>query len=75
MPRDTRLLIANKLEHVQQKCACSPLSENRFSPTSVAVNAYALEQLKLHTFRKRQYRFDALFLNQVYHGSKLCPSI
>jgi hypothetical protein len=34
-----------------------------------------LEQLKLHTLRKRRYHLDALFLTQVYRGSKFCPSV
>jgi hypothetical protein len=35
----------------------------------------ALEQLKLHTLHKRRYHLDALFLTQVYRGSKFCPSV
>jgi hypothetical protein len=35
----------------------------------------ALDQLKLHTLHKRSYHLDALFLTQVYRGSKFCPSV
>jgi hypothetical protein len=39
------------------------------------LNTTALEHLKLHTLRKRRYHLDALFLIQVYLGSKFCPSV
>jgi hypothetical protein len=32
-------------------------------------------KLKLHTLRTRRDRLDALFLLQVYFGSKFCPSV
>jgi hypothetical protein len=35
----------------------------------------ALDHLKLHTLRKRRDHLDALFLIQVYLGSKLWPSV
>jgi hypothetical protein len=35
----------------------------------------ALEYLKLHTLGKRRNHLDALFLIQVYLGSKFCPSV
>jgi hypothetical protein len=37
--------------------------------------ANALEYLKLHSLRIRRHQLDALFLIQVYLGSKLCPSV
>jgi hypothetical protein len=32
-------------------------------------------ELNLHTLRMRRHRLDAVFLTQVYSGSKFCPSI
>jgi hypothetical protein len=37
--------------------------------------AYALQQLKFHTLRKSKYRLDALFLIQIYLGSKCYHSV
>jgi hypothetical protein len=62
---------ANKLERIQQKFAA--LCYNRFLPHYTYSNA--LVHLKLHTLRKRRYQLDALFLIQVYLGSKLSPSV
>jgi hypothetical protein len=61
------------LERIQQKFA--HLCYNRFRPHVHYSYANALEYLKLHTLRKRRYHLDALFLIQVYLGSKLCPSV
>jgi hypothetical protein len=35
----------------------------------------SIELQKFHTLRKRRYHLDALFLIQVYLGSKFCPSV
>jgi hypothetical protein len=64
---------ANKLERTQQKFAT--LCLNRFFPQVDFSYVLALEQLKLHTLHKRRCRLDALFLTQVYRGSKFCPSV
>jgi hypothetical protein len=45
---------------------------NCFFPQVHYSYALALEQLKLHTLHKRGYHLDALFLIQVYCGSKFC---
>jgi hypothetical protein len=62
----------NKLERIQQKFAAL---YNRFLPHVHYIYSNALEYLKLHTLRKRRYHLDALFLIQVYLGSKFCPSV
>jgi hypothetical protein len=64
---------ANKLERIQQKFAA--LCFNRFFPQFDYIYALALEQLKLHTLQRRGHHPDALFLTQVYRGSKFCPSV
>jgi hypothetical protein len=64
---------ANKLERIQQKFAA--LCYNSFLPQVHYTYSNALECLKLHTLRKRRYHLDALFLIQVYLGSKFCPSV
>jgi hypothetical protein len=64
---------ANKLERIQQKFAA--LCYYRFLPQVYYTYANALEYLKLQTLRKRRYHLDALFLIQVYLGSKFCPSV
>jgi hypothetical protein len=64
---------ANKLERIQQKFAA--LCINRFFPEVDYDYDLALEQLRLHTLHKRRYHLDALFLTQVYRGSKFCPSV
>jgi hypothetical protein len=49
-------------------------SQRRFFPEVDYSYDLALDQLKLHTLHKRRYHLDALFLTQVYRGSKFCPS-
>jgi hypothetical protein len=58
---------AKKLERIQQKFAA--LCLKRFFQVDYSYDL-ALDQLKLHTLHKRRYRLDALFLTQVYRGSK-----
>jgi hypothetical protein len=62
---------ANKLERIQQKFAA--LCFNRFSFHVHYSYAYILEQLELHTLRKRRYHIDAPFPFLVYRVSKYCP--
>jgi hypothetical protein len=64
---------ANKLERIQQKFAA--LCLDRFFPQADYGYDLALEQLKLYTLRKRRYHLGAIFLTQVYRGSKYCPSV
>jgi hypothetical protein len=64
---------AKKLERIQQKFAA--LCLKRFFPQVDYSYDLALEQLKLHTLHKRRYHLDALFLTQVYRGSKFCLSV
>jgi hypothetical protein len=64
---------ANKLERIQQKFAA--LRYNCFLPHVHYSYANALEYLKLHTLRKRRIHLDTLFLIQVYHDLKYCPSL
>jgi hypothetical protein len=64
---------AKKLERIQHKFAA--LCLKRVVPQVDYSYDLALEQLKLHTLRKRRYHFDALFLTQLYRGSKFCPSV
>jgi hypothetical protein len=64
---------ANKLERIQQRFAA--LCFNRFFPQVPYNYSLASEELKLHTLRKRSHHLDALFLIQVYFGSKCCPSV
>ncbi|PNF32147.1 hypothetical protein B7P43_G02842 [Cryptotermes secundus] len=63
---------ANKLERIQQRFAA--LCFKRFFPKVHYNYSLALEELKLHTLCTRRHRLDALFLIQVYFGSKFCPS-
>jgi hypothetical protein len=42
---------------------------------SITATLFALEVLKLHTLPMRRHHLNALFLIQVYHGSKFCPSV
>ncbi|PNF20040.1 hypothetical protein B7P43_G05817 [Cryptotermes secundus] len=63
---------ANKLERIQQRFAA--LCFKRFFPQVHYNYSLALEELKLHTLCTRRHRLDALFLIQVYFGSKFCPS-
>jgi hypothetical protein len=64
---------ANKLERIQQKFAA--LCYNRFLPQVHYTYSNALEHLKLHTLHERRDHLNALFLIQVYLGSKFCPSV
>jgi hypothetical protein len=61
------------LSSIQQKFA--HLYYNRFLPHVHYSYANALEYLKLHSLRIRRHHLDALFLIQIYLGSKLCPSV
>jgi hypothetical protein len=61
---------ANKLERIQKKF--SALCCNQVDYTY----ALALQQLKLHTLRKRKHRLDTLLFIQVYYlNSKFCSSV
>jgi hypothetical protein len=64
---------ANKLERIQHRFAA--LCFYRFFPGAHYCYSLALEELKLHILRRRRHRLDALFLTQVYSGSKFCPSV
>jgi hypothetical protein len=64
---------ANKLERIQQRFAA--LCFNRFFPQVHFSYSLALEELKLHILRMTKYRFDVLFLIQVYLCSKFCLSV
>jgi hypothetical protein len=64
---------ANKLERIQQRFAT--LCCNRFFPQVQYSHSLALEQLKWLTLHMRRHHLDALFLIQVYFGSKFCPSV
>jgi hypothetical protein len=35
----------------------------------------ASQELRLHILRMRRHRLDAVFLTQVYSGSKFCPAV
>jgi hypothetical protein len=64
---------ANRFESIQQKfasvCFC------RVSPQVRHSNTCALENLSLHSLRKRRHNFDAFSFFQVYRGLKFCPSL
>jgi hypothetical protein len=64
---------ANKLEHIQQRFAA--LCFNRFFAQIHYSYSLALEKLKLHNLRMGRHHLDALFLTQVYRGSKFCLSV
>jgi hypothetical protein len=64
---------AKKLERIQQKFAA--LCFKRFFPQVHYRYSLALAELQLHTLRMRRLRFDALFLVQIYLGSKFRPSV
>jgi hypothetical protein len=64
---------ANKLECIQQRFVA--LCFNRFFPQAHYSYSLALEELKLHTLCMTRQHLDALFLIQVYLGSKFCPSV
>jgi hypothetical protein len=64
---------ASKLERVQQRFAA--LCFYRFFPEIRYCYTLALQELNLHALRMRRHRFDAVFLTQVYSGSKFCPSV
>jgi hypothetical protein len=63
----------NKLERIQQGFAA--LCFNRFFPQFHYCYPLALEEVKLRTLLMRRHRLDALFLIQVYLGSKFWPSV
>jgi hypothetical protein len=48
---------------------------NHFFPKVHYSYSLASEELKLHTLRVRWHHLVALFLIQVYLGSKFCPSV
>jgi hypothetical protein len=64
---------ASKLERIQQRFAA--LCFYRFFPQVRYCYILALQELNLHTLCMRMHRLDAVFLNQVYSGSKFCPSV
>jgi hypothetical protein len=64
---------ASKLERIQQRFPA--LCFYPFLPQVRYCYTLALQELNLHTLRMRRHRLDAVFLTQVYSGSKLCPSI
>jgi hypothetical protein len=64
---------ANKLKHIQHRFVA--LCFYRFFPRAYYCYSLALEELKLQTLRMMRHRLDALFLTQVYSGSKFCPSV
>jgi hypothetical protein len=64
---------ANKLECIQQKFAA--VCYNCFLPQVHYTYSNTLEYLKLYTLHKRRHHLNALFLIQVYLGSKFCLSI
>jgi hypothetical protein len=48
---------------------------NRFSPQLHYCYSLTSEELKLHTSRMWRHRLDALFLTEVYLGSKFCSCV
>jgi hypothetical protein len=58
---------------IQQRFAA--LCFYRFFPQVRYCYTRALQELNLHTLRMRRHRLDAIFLTQVYSGSKFCPSV
>jgi hypothetical protein len=64
---------ASKLERIQQRFAA--LCFYRFFSQVRYCYTLALQELNLHTLRMRRHRLDAVFLTQVYSGSKFCPSV
>jgi hypothetical protein len=62
---------ASKLERIQQRFAA--LCFYRFFPQDCYT--LALQELNLHTLSMRRHHLDAVFLTQVYSGSKFCPSV
>jgi hypothetical protein len=64
---------ANKLERIQQRFAA--LCFYRFFPQVHYCYTLALQELTLYTLSARRHRLDAVFLTQVYSGSKFCPSV
>jgi hypothetical protein len=64
---------ARKLKRIQRKFAV--LCFSRFF-THISYNyASTLEHSKLHTLQVIRHHLDALFFNQVFLGSKFCPSL
>jgi hypothetical protein len=63
----------NKLERIQQKFASVCLC--RFFPCVPYSYIFALENLSLHSLRKRRHRLHVLFFVQVYRGLKFCSSL
>jgi hypothetical protein len=64
---------ASKLERVQQRFTA--LCLYRFFPQVRYCYTLALQELNLHTLSMRRHRLDAVFLTQVYSGSKFCLSV
>jgi hypothetical protein len=64
---------ASKLERIQQRFAA--LRFYRFFPQICYCYTLALQELNLHTLRMSRHRLDAVFLTQVYSGSKFWPSV
>jgi hypothetical protein len=64
---------ASKLERIQQRFAT--LCFYCFFPQVRYCCTLALQKLNLHNLRMRRHRLDAVFLTQIYSGSKFCPSV
>jgi hypothetical protein len=64
---------ASKLERLQQRLAAPCFY--CFFPQVRYCYTLPLQELNLHTLRMRRHRLDAVFLTQVYSGSKFCPSV
>jgi hypothetical protein len=64
---------ASKLERIQQRFTA--LCFYRFFPQVRYCYTLALQELNLHTLRMRRHLLDAVFLTQVYSGSKFCPFV
>jgi hypothetical protein len=64
---------SNKLERIQRQFAA--LCHNRLSQDVKYHYGNLSERLNLLTLHKRRRHFDALFLINVFSGTKCCPSL
>jgi hypothetical protein len=64
---------ASNLERIQHRFAA--FSFYRFFPQVRYCYTLALQEINLHTLHMRRHRLDAVFLTQVYSGSKFFPSV
>jgi hypothetical protein len=64
---------SNKLERVQRKFAA--LCQKRFFPDVEYHYDNVLGKLNLQTLHIRRRHFDAVFLINVFSGTKQCPSV